>query len=100
MSPDVNRPEYRAVTWDQVVTAYTEQIEALLDGGVDALLVETIFALPGLGRFTIESISNRDFLSLQGAVVVLTVAFVGVNFLVDILLGVIDPRTRAVERAA
>lgn len=43
MSPDVNRPDYRAVTWKQVVTAYTEQIEALLDGGVDALLVETIF---------------------------------------------------------
>jgi len=43
MSPDVNRPDYRAVTWDQVVTAYTEQIEALIAGGVDALLVETIF---------------------------------------------------------
>lgn len=43
MSPDVNRPDYRAVTWDQVVTAYAEQVRALLDGGVDALLVETIF---------------------------------------------------------
>jgi 5-methyltetrahydrofolate--homocysteine methyltransferase len=43
MSPDVNRPDYRAVTWDDVVAAYTEQIEALLDAGVDALLVETIF---------------------------------------------------------
>ncbi|MDO8539134.1 MAG: homocysteine S-methyltransferase family protein [Opitutaceae bacterium] len=43
MSPDVNRPDFRAVTWDQVVAAYTEQITALLDGGVDALLVETIF---------------------------------------------------------
>jgi 5-methyltetrahydrofolate--homocysteine methyltransferase len=43
MSPDVNRPDYRAVTWDQVVTSYSEQINALLDGGVDALLVETIF---------------------------------------------------------
>ncbi len=43
MSPDVNRPDYRAVTWEQVVGAYTEQIIALLDGGVDALLVETIF---------------------------------------------------------
>ncbi len=43
LSPDVNRPDFRAVTWDQVVAAYTEQIEALLDGGVDALLVETIF---------------------------------------------------------
>lgn len=43
LSPDVNRPDYRAVTWDQVVAAYTEQVRALIDGGVDALLVETIF---------------------------------------------------------
>lgn len=43
LSPDVNRPDFRAVTWEQVVKAYSEQIEALLDGGVDALLVETIF---------------------------------------------------------
>lgn len=43
LSPDVNRPDFRAVTWEQVVAAYTEQINALLDAGVDALLVETIF---------------------------------------------------------
>ncbi len=43
MSPDVNRPDYRAVTWDQVVGAYLEQARALAAGGVDALLVETIF---------------------------------------------------------
>ncbi|MFZ5445464.1 MAG: homocysteine S-methyltransferase family protein [Myxococcota bacterium] len=43
MSPDVNRPDYRAVTWAQVTAAYEEQVRALLDGGVDALLVETIF---------------------------------------------------------
>ncbi len=43
MSPDVNRPEYRAVTWAQVVEAYTEQVRALIKAGVDALLVETIF---------------------------------------------------------
>lgn len=43
MSPDVNRPDYRAVTWEQVVTAYTQQIEALIAAGADILLVETIF---------------------------------------------------------
>ncbi|MBP8257988.1 MAG: homocysteine S-methyltransferase family protein [Opitutaceae bacterium] len=43
MSPDVNRPDYRAVNWSQVVAAYTEQVRALVSGGVDALLVETIF---------------------------------------------------------
>jgi 5-methyltetrahydrofolate--homocysteine methyltransferase len=43
MSPDVNRPDFRAVTWDQVVAAYTEQVRALVAAGVDTLLVETIF---------------------------------------------------------
>jgi peptide/nickel transport system permease protein len=61
------------------------------------VLVESIFALPGLGRFTIDAINNRDFMALQGAVVVLTVGFVVINFLVDILHGVIDPRIRAEE---
>ncbi len=43
LSPDVNNPGFRAVTFDEVVAAYTEQIAGLVDGGVDILLVETIF---------------------------------------------------------
>lgn len=43
ISPDVNNPGYRAVSWDEMVTAYTEQVKGLLDGGVDLLLIETIF---------------------------------------------------------
>jgi 5-methyltetrahydrofolate--homocysteine methyltransferase len=43
LSPDVNNPGYRAVTFNDLVQAYSEQINALLDGGVDLLLVETIF---------------------------------------------------------
>ncbi len=43
MSPDVNDPGYRAVTFDQLRVAYKQQVEALLDGGVDILLVETVF---------------------------------------------------------
>ena len=43
MSPDVNRPDFRAVTWDQVVNAYLEQARALATAGADALLIETIF---------------------------------------------------------
>jgi 5-methyltetrahydrofolate--homocysteine methyltransferase len=61
MSPDVNRPDFRAVTWEQVVAAYTEQIEALLDGGVDALLVETIFDTLNCkaALFAIESVFDQ-----------------------------------------
>lgn len=43
LSPDVNDPGYRAVTWDEVVTAYKQQAKALIDGGVDVLLIETVF---------------------------------------------------------
>jgi 5-methyltetrahydrofolate--homocysteine methyltransferase len=43
LSPDVNNPGFRAVTFDEVVVAYTEQIRGLVDGGVDLILVETIF---------------------------------------------------------
>ena len=43
MSPDVNDPGFRAITFDELVESYSEQIEALIDGGVDILLVETIF---------------------------------------------------------
>lgn len=43
MSPDVNNPAYRAVSFDDLVFAYEEQISALLEGGVDAILIETIF---------------------------------------------------------
>ncbi len=43
LSPDVNNPGFRAVTFDEVADAYTEQISGLVDGGVDVLLIETIF---------------------------------------------------------
>lgn len=43
ISPDVNDPGFRAVTFDDLVLAYTQQVEALMDGGVDILLVETVF---------------------------------------------------------
>ena len=43
LSPDVNNPGFRAVTFDEVATAYTEQIKGLVDGGADVLLIETIF---------------------------------------------------------
>ena len=43
MSPDVNNPAYRAITFDELVAAYSEQINALMEGGVDLLLIETIF---------------------------------------------------------
>jgi 5-methyltetrahydrofolate--homocysteine methyltransferase len=61
MSPDVNRPDFRAVGWEQVVTAYAEQVRALLGAGVDALLVETIFDTLNAkaALFAIESVFDE-----------------------------------------
>jgi peptide/nickel transport system permease protein len=65
---------------------------ARLIGG--ALIVETIFALPGLGRLLVEAIYTRDFIVLQGGVLFVAVAYVLVNFIVDLLYTVLDPRIR------
>jgi len=66
MSPDVNDPGYRAVTFDDLVIAYSEQVNALIDGGVDILLVETIFDTLNAkaALFAIDSILNDRNISL------------------------------------
>lgn len=59
-----------------------------------AVIIETIFALPGLGRLLVEAIYTRDFIVLQGGVLFVAVAYVLVNFIVDLLYTVLDPRVR------
>jgi peptide/nickel transport system permease protein len=64
-----------------------------------ALIVEVVFALPGIGTLTVTAIEQRDYLTVQGVVVVAATGFVLINFLVDLLYGVADPRAR-VARAS
>jgi len=59
-----------------------------------ALIVEIIFGLPGVGRLLIESIYARDLVVVQGVVAFVAVGFVLINFVVDMLYGVLDPRIR------
>jgi peptide/nickel transport system permease protein len=59
-----------------------------------ALIVETIFALPGIGRLLVGSIYSRDLIILQGVVLVVASGFVIMNFVVDMLYAVLDPRIR------
>jgi peptide/nickel transport system permease protein len=75
-----------------IVTLTGIQFGYLLGGTV---IVEQIFALPGLGRLLFTSISNRDYPVVQAAVLVIAVLFVFVNLVVDLLYRLIDPRTRA-----
>ncbi|MFH0782680.1 MAG: ABC transporter permease [Pseudomonadota bacterium] len=59
-----------------------------------ALVVETIFALPGIGRLLVTAIYSRDIFMIQGCALWITLGYVGINLLVDVLYGVLDPRIR------
>ncbi len=59
-----------------------------------ALIVEMIFALPGIGRLLVNAIYGRDFIIVQGCVIVIAISYVFVNFIVDILYALLDPRIR------
>ena len=64
----------------------------LLLGG--AVLTETVFGWPGLGKYTVDSVLRRDFRSVQGALLLMATIFVVVNLLVDFLYAALDPRIR------
>lgn len=74
-----------------LVTLFGIQVGHLIGG---ALIVETIFALPGIGRLLIGAIFSRDIIVVQGCILFIAVAYVAVNFLVDISYTFLDPRLR------
>ena len=74
-----------------LVTITGLQIAAAIAG---ALVVETIFGLPGVGRMLTGAVYNRDMMMVQGCVAVISVGYVLVNFAVDMIYAVLDPRIR------
>ncbi|MQA08799.1 MAG: ABC transporter permease subunit [Pseudonocardiaceae bacterium] len=74
-----------------VITVLGLQLATLLIG---AVVVERVFVLPGLGSMLLDSVASRDLLAVQGIVLVLVVGVLLVNFVVDLLYTVLDPRLR------
>jgi len=74
-----------------VVTSIGLQIGLMLGG---TILVESVFSYPGLGRLMIEAVQDRDYPIVQGVVVIIAIIFIGLNIVVDLLYGVLDPRVR------
>ena len=75
-----------------VLTILGLQFPFLLAGGI---IIENVFALPGLGRLVFQAITQRDLIVVQGVVVVLVFAVVMVSFLIDLAYVLVDPRLRA-----
>lgn len=88
---------YRTVVWRHgfrnalipIVTVFGMQMGNLMGG---AILTETVFSWPGLGRLMIGAIMDRDYLLLQGTILVFSAAYIFINLLVDLSYGIIDPR--------
>ena len=74
-----------------VATVVGLQVGALLGG---AIITETIFVLPGVGRLVVDSIFSRDFPLVQGTVLFLALIYLFANLVVDVLYVFLDPRIR------
>jgi dipeptide transport system permease protein len=74
-----------------VLTVVGLQVGALLGG---AVLTETIFSWPGIGKWLIDAIARRDYPVVQAGILVSACIFIGVNLVVDLLYGVVNPRIR------
>jgi len=74
-----------------VITVLGLQFGALLAG---AIVTETIFSWPGLGRLTIQAISNRDYYLVQGCILAISATYVAVNFVTDLVYSAVNPRIR------
>jgi peptide/nickel transport system permease protein len=74
-----------------IITVLGLQFGALLAG---AIVTETIFSWPGIGRLTIQAISNRDYYLVQGCILAIGLTYIAVNFLTDLLYSAVNPRIR------
>jgi peptide/nickel transport system permease protein len=74
-----------------VITIVGLQLGGLISG---AVVTEQIFGLPGFGKMTIDAVFQRDYPVIQAVVLVTATAYIGINFLVDLLYSVVDPRIR------
>ena len=74
-----------------LMTVVGLQVGTIIGG---AVIVETLFALPGVGRLLVDSILQRDLIMVQGVALVIAISFVVINFVVDLLYTALDPRIR------
>jgi peptide/nickel transport system permease protein len=75
-----------------LITVMGLELGGLLTG---AVITETVFAWPGIGRLAVNAVSTRDYPLVQASVIFIALVFIGINFLIDCSYGLIDPRVRA-----
>lgn len=79
-----------------ILTTIGQIFATLLSG---AAVVETVFNIPGIGQLIVNSVSKRDYPVIQGIVIIISLIYIVINFVIDILYGIIDPRIRVIKKS-
>lgn len=79
-----------------ILTAIGQSFATLLSG---AAVVETVFGIPGVGQLIVSSVTKRDYPMIQGIVLVVSLIYILINLVIDLLYGVVDPRVRVAGRS-
>jgi ABC-type dipeptide/oligopeptide/nickel transport system permease component len=74
-----------------IVTMLGLELADLLTG---AVIIETVFAWPGIGRLAVEAVATRDYPVIQASVLLIALVYIGINLLLDIVYPLLDPRIR------
>ena len=74
-----------------LITVMGLELGGLLTG---AVITETVFAWPGIGRLAVNAVSTRDYPLVQASVIFIALVFIGINFVIDCSYALIDPRVR------
>lgn len=65
-----------------------------------AAVIETLFNIPGMGQLVVNAVLKRDYPLIQGLVLVISLIYIVINFIIDLLYGVVDPRIRITGKSA
>ena len=105
----VRTAKAKGLRWKRVVTVHVLRnslIPAVTAAGpllgflvTGSFIIENIFAIPGIGRYYVTSVSGRDYSTVMGITVLLAILIIVANMVVDILYGYLDPRTRESARS-
>ena len=94
---DINKILYRHVLRNALIPVITILGIILTSSIGGSIIIENVFALPGIGSLIVQSVSSRDFPLIQSVVVVIAAMVIFINFIIDICYRIIDPRIRGGE---
>ena len=83
--------------FNTILTVLGQSVGSLIAG---AAVIETLFNIPGVGQLVVNAVLKRDYPLIQGLVLVISLIYIVINFIIDLLYGVVDPRIRITGKSA